>query len=196
MAQLRFDGLGFHGIGPLSLVVEPGKCVCVSGASGSGKTLMLRAIADLDQHQGDVWLDDATCESIDAPTWRRWVALLPAESGWWSDSVGGHFLDVDHETLADLGFDIDVMSWQVSRLSTGEKQRLALLRLLANSPKALLLDEPTGALDDHNSRQVEKVVDEYREKTAAPVLWVSHDTDQIGRVGDRGLRLIDGQLTE
>ncbi len=194
MAQLRFEGLEFHDVGPLSLLVEPGECVCISGPSGAGKTLMLRAITDLDQHQGNVWLGDDLCESIDAPTWRRWVVLLPAESGWWNDIVGPHLEGVGQNELAQLGFDVDVMGWSVDRLSTGEKQRLALIRLLAQKPKALLLDEPTAALDEQNTQQVEKVVEEYCDRTAAPVVWISHDTQQIKRIAGRCLRLSDGQL--
>ena len=133
-------------------------------------------------------------QAIDAPAWRRSAGLLPAESQWWWDRVGPHFPAVDPEGLADLGFDEDVLGWEVSRLSTGERQRLALLRLLAHQPRALLLDEPTAALDPANVGQVEAVIAGYRRKEEAPVLWVSHDPTQAARVADRRFELAGGRL--
>jgi putative ABC transport system ATP-binding protein len=96
--------------------------------------------------------------------------------------------------LEKLGFEKDVLSWRIERLSTGEKQRLALFRLLLNKPKALLLDEPTAALDVPNVRKAEEMLDEYRRATGAAVLWISHDPEQIARVAGRHLRFAGGDL--
>jgi len=73
--------------------------------------------------------------------------------------------------------------------AAGEKQRLALFRLLLNQPKVLLLDEPTAALDHANIHVAEEVISEYRRTTGAAVLWVSHDPEQIARAADRHLQL-------
>jgi ABC-type iron transport system FetAB ATPase subunit len=155
---------------------------------------MLRSIADLDPHDGRVFLDDLESKSIDAPSWRKAVGLLPAESQWWCDTVGPHFSEVDRDRLETLGFSDEVMRWTVSRLSTGERQRLALLRLLINRPRALLLDEPTASLDPSNVGQVETLLDDYRKQMNAPVLWVSHDPAQAERVADRRLEISEGKL--
>ncbi len=93
-----------------------------------------------------------------------------------------------------LGFDESVFDWQVSRCSSGEKQRLALLRLLENQPQVLLLDEPTASLDPESVERVESLIKTYRERNASPVLWVSHDAGQLARVADRQLRLEHKQL--
>jgi ABC-type iron transport system FetAB ATPase subunit len=120
--------------------------------------------------------------------------MLPAESQWWHDRVGPHFQGTDHERLLELGFEEEVMSWTVSRLSTGERQRLALLRLLANQPQALMLDEPTASLDSDNVSRVENLIARYRNETRAAVLWVTHDRDQARKVASHHYEIKDGNL--
>jgi ABC-type iron transport system FetAB ATPase subunit len=84
----------------------------------------------------------------------------------------------------------------VTRLSSGEKQRLALLRLLANQPRVLLLDEPTANLDPQNTRRVEAMIAAYREARGAAVVWISHDREQAARVCDRHYIVVDGALQQ
>ena len=122
-----------------------------------------------------------TVEQVPAPQWRRGVGLLPAESAWWHDIVRPHFEQVPHPWLGELGFDDGVMEWQVSRLSSGERQRLALLRLLIQKPRVLLLDEPTANLDRRNARCVESLLGRYRREHAVMTIWVSHDPEQLQR---------------
>lgn len=183
-------------MGAVDLAIGPGECVCLSGPSGAGKTLLLRALADLDAHQGEVYLDDTPCRRVRPPEWRRQVGLLPAESQWWKDTVGEHFTAVDENAFERLGFERDVLSWSIARLSSGERQRLAVLRLLANRPEALLLDEPTANLDPVNVKRVEELIQDYRRREQAAVLWVSHDAQQIQRLADRHLRIENGRLME
>jgi ABC-type iron transport system FetAB ATPase subunit len=188
------EGLCYQGRGPIDLAVEVGECVALSGPSASGKTLMLRAIADLDPHEGRVLLDGVECATVDGPTWRRRVGLLRSESHWWRDTVREHFAIEMPEWLTRLGLEREVLDWPVSRLSSGERQRLAVLRLLGNRPEALLLDEPTANLDPENSERVEALIAEYRRETGAAVLWVTHGTDQAERVAVRRFRLDGGRL--
>jgi ABC-type iron transport system FetAB ATPase subunit len=193
MNRFSIKGLETNGIGPLDLELQSGDCVCLSGPSGSGKSLTLRAIADLDPHRGELAIDDEASTAMPAPRWRRRVGLLPAESQWWADTVEDHFPARDDKHLTQMGFDSSALEWKVGRLSTGEKQRLALARLLANTPEVLLLDEPTAALDKENVAQVEALIETYRKEYGAAVIWVSHDPDQIRRVSQRHLRLKAGR---
>jgi ABC-type iron transport system FetAB ATPase subunit len=179
----------------LDLVIQPGETVCLSGPSGSGKSLLLRAIADLIPHRGRALLAGEPCEEMPAHLWRRRVGLLPAESQWWADRVGEHFAQVEAEEFQALGFGMEVLDWQLARCSTGERQRLAILRLLSQRPEALLLDEPTASLDPDSISRVEVLIDRYRKQRQAPVLWVSHDQRQIARIADR-LLVINGQELE
>ena len=104
--------------------------------------------------------------------------------------------EMQRSYLEPLGFGEDVLRWRVDRLSTGEKQRLAVCRLLFNQPQALLLDEPTAALDPVNVTRVEEMVERVRKLTSASVIWVSHDPDQMERVAARHLVFADGRLEE
>ncbi|HEY9149146.1 MAG TPA: ATP-binding cassette domain-containing protein [Gammaproteobacteria bacterium] len=193
---LTIKQLRTHHVGPLDLAVAHGECVVLSGASGAGKTLLLRAIADLDEHEGEVRLDGHSCRAMRAHEWRRRVALLPAESQWWGEHIGDHFSRVDETLLGELGFRPEVMGWQVARCSTGERQRLALLRLLQHAPEVLLLDEPTASLDAENVARVEALLQRLRRERQLALLWVSHDTAQTARVATRRLQIVAGKLQE
>ena len=194
MSRLRAIKLANARIGPLSIDIHAGECVCLSGPSGAGKTTLLRALADLEIHDGRVLLDNQDCTSFKGSEWRRRVGMLPAESAWWCDRVGEHFEVVDEDAFAQLGFDRDIVERKVARLSTGERQRLALLRLLVGRPRALLLDEPTASLDPKNTRRAEQLIAQYSRQERAPVMWVSHDPRQMKRVCNRHLHLFAGQL--
>jgi ABC-type iron transport system FetAB ATPase subunit len=142
-------------------------------------------LADLDPHEGVVRLEGVAAANISAPLWRRQVALLPTEAVWWFNTVGEHFNTMNHEWLSLLEFDQTVLEWNISRLSNGEKQRLALLRVLCNDPKVLLLDEPTANLDSKNSLRIENLIAQLRQKRKIAVIWVSHNIDQLKRVATR-----------
>ena len=199
MAGLRLDGLSTMLLREVDLTLATGERIFLSGASGSGKSLLLRAVADLDPHRGEVWLDELPRSRLTPPEWRRRVGLLPAESHWWAETVGEHWRapaagSPIEALLVALGFDVDVSGWAITRLSTGERQRLALARLLLNQPQALLLDEATANLDSVNRERVETVLEDYRAAHATAMLWVSHDPEQRVRLGGRRLVIRENRL--
>ena len=197
MPQLRLEGLTNTVLQGVSLHVVAGQIVCLSGASGSGKSCLLRALADLDAHQGQVWLDELEQQQCPAHQWRQRVRGVPAESQWWFDRVSDHFpADYDPQPFQAVGLPEAALSWQVSRLSSGEKQRLALLRALAYPLEVLLLDEPTANLDATTALAVEQWLVAQIRQQAWPTLWVSHDPEQIQRVADAHWRMDAGQLKE
>ncbi|TFH85538.1 ATP-binding cassette domain-containing protein [Billgrantia azerbaijanica] len=194
--NLRLHGLAIGELTDIDLTIAPGEILCLSGASGSGKSRLLRAIADLEPHDGEVWLGDRAQSAIPGHAWRRAVMLVPAESHWWAERVDEHLPDADPADLEALGFTPEVLHWPVARLSSGEKQRLALLRAVSRDPAALLLDEPTANLDDATARRVETwLVSRVRER-GWPVVWVAHDRAQIARVAQRHCRIEDSRLVE
>src|SRR5882724_6829327 len=111
-----------------------------------------------------------------APLWRRRVTYVPAEPGWWADTVGEHFADwaTALPLIERVGLTGAAKSWPVARCSTGERLRLALARALAIGPRVLLLDEPTAALDAALVGSVEALIREHIE-AGMSALWVTHD---------------------
>ena len=135
---------------------------------------------------------------MSGPEWRRLVGYLPAEPGWWADTVGEHFSDWKAAALAvlrELGFSDDAKYWPIARLSTGERPRLALVRALMVKPRVLLLDEPTAALDPASVRAVESLI-AAQVRAGLAVLWVTHDVEQARRVAVRRLIVSGGQVWE
>jgi ABC-type iron transport system FetAB ATPase subunit len=194
MPVLLLSHFASRNLEPLDLEIPAGGCVTLAGPSGCGKTLLLRAIADLDPHGGEAFLDELAQSSVPAPEWRHRVGMLPAESHWWHERIGEHMTDAPADLLQALALPDDCLSWEVSRTSSGERQRLALVRLLSRSPQALLLDEPTANLDRNSGRLVEETILAYRRRTAAPVLWISHDPEQRCRVGEQSWLIRNGRL--
>jgi len=182
---------------PVSFELAAGECLPVSGPSGSGKTMLLRALADLDPNRGDVRLDGQARDAMPAPAWRRKVTYLPAEAGWWAETVGAHFADwpAAEPAVVALGLPAECRDWPISRLSTGERQRLALVRALVQKPRVLLLDEPTSGLDSAARTVVEEMISACLAAGAA-ALWITHDDEQARRLAGRRLTVEQGRVSE
>ncbi len=194
--MLTVRGLARLALGPADVDLASGQCIAVTGPSGAGKTLLLRAIADLDPADGEVLLDGVSRNSMPAPDWRAKVTYVPAEAGWWDETVAPHFrawreaLPLIERFLLPTGCG----DWPITRLSTGERQRLALARALVQSPHVLLLDEPTSGLDPDATVAVET---ELRAQLAGGVgiLMVTHDAAQADRLAQARLRIDNGRVT-
>ncbi len=181
----------------VSFELNDGECIALQGPSGVGKSLLLRAIADLDPSEGTVRLDGTLREAVPAPLWRKQVTYLAAEPGWWADTVQEHFSAWQDAVplVARLGLPADCARWPIQRLSTGEKQRLGLARTLLLRSRVLLLDEPTSALDETSTAAVESIIAE-RVSDGTSVVWSTHHSDQARRVGSRLLVMTNGRIEE
>ena len=191
--MLRVEHLQPGTLPPLTFEVAAGECLAIEGPSGAGKTLLLRAIADLDPAPGpgvpqrrgaqrDAGLRSgaATCATAQpSPRGgrtrraRRSRKLPPGR--------------VDR-LLHSLGLEPQVLDRALSALSTGERQRLALARALTDEPPLLLLDEPTGALDPQSAALVEELI-KYQMLSGRSAILVSHDRGQIERLAHARLLL-------
>ena len=194
--MLRVEQLYIPGLPRLSFEAGEGMCLAIEGPSGIGKTRLLRAIADLDDAPGQVFLDGAERREMPAWQWRKQVRFSPAEPGWWGETARISLLETGGDTAriekmaGDLGLDPKVLDQPISQLSTGERLRLALVRALADQPRVVLLDEPTGALDKGSAALAEELI-RYHILAGRTVILVSHDKAQIDRLADLRLQLAD-----
>ncbi|HYM55033.1 MAG TPA: ABC transporter ATP-binding protein [Solirubrobacteraceae bacterium] len=215
-AEVIVDGVskGFGRISALhdvSLRVGPGEAVAITGRSGSGKSTLLALIGGLEQPDaGEVLIDGRALWKEPRPARaRREVVgfvfqghlLLESLSARANVEVpligaGLHRGERRRRALAlleevGLGDRADHLPWE---LSGGERQRVAVARSLANEPRLLLADEPTGALDSVTSERVLDLLFRLRDRLGMTLLVVSYDRT-VGARADRTVTLIDGGIS-
>lgn len=193
--MLRVEKLKVGGLPPLSFAVAKGECMSIEGPSGSGKTRLLRAIADLDEASGYVFLDGVERREMPAPQWRHQVRYIAAEPGWWAATAREHFpatINPDKlgRLLDSVGLESSLLDRPIGQLSTGERLRMALVRGLVDEPRVLLLDEPTGALDQQSKALVDELI-RFQLLAGRVVLLVSHDSVEIEKLAHQRLQLGD-----
>lgn len=196
-ARLSVRALRSNHGGPFSFELHGGECLAIQGPSGAGKSVCLRMLADLDPHEGEVLLDGRPARSMTAPAWRAQVVYQAAEPAWWEATPRAHFPPGQHAfaatVMAALGLAPTLLDNEIDRLSTGERQRLALVRSLACRPRVLLLDEPTASLDPESVLRAEALLQAQLAEGMAIVI-VTHSNEQAQRLGGRIFRLEKGQL--
>ncbi|MDX1757481.1 MAG: ATP-binding cassette domain-containing protein [Marinobacter sp.] len=178
------------------LTVSAGDRVLLQGPSGSGKTHLLRVIADLVPWQGSIALDQQSSVDMSGPEWRQRVILVSADSHWWHHRVAAHFHAPEAAPLTDIGLDNTILERDPQHLSSGEKQRLALLRALDRSPRVLLLDEPCANLDTDATALVEALLSRWCHQQQGHLIMTSHDAAQRKRLADKHWRIDKGQVLE
>ncbi len=195
VVSLLIRNLSFLDWRDLSLDLGAEEIVAIMGDSGSGKSLFLRAIADLILSEGTVEHFGKSREEFEPIDWRKKVGFLPAEIFWWEDRVVDHFeKSPPADWMKRLSLEEGSLDWQPQRLSMGERQRLGLLRMLDRRPKVLLLDEPTANLNESATESVESLILEYITRNEASALWVTHSDQQASRVASKRYRMRNKQL--
>lgn len=175
--------------------------------SGTGKTLLLRNLALLDPlQQGQITLAGKSPHRRALPAYRACVSYLPQQATAFEGTVGENlervfameahrqrrFDRAKIETWLDkLGRGPDFLALPAPRLSGGETQLLALLRVLQLDPQVLLLDEPTASLDFESALKVEALLAAWLQQPGRACLLTSHDRQQIQRLTNRQLQLGD-----
>jgi putative ABC transport system ATP-binding protein len=195
----------------ISLTVEPGEFVVITGSSGSGKTTLLTLLSGLDKPtSGRVFIDqqDITGASEDdlAPLRNRMIGfvfqsfhLIPSMSAIENIMFPAELQGLENaEKKARKLLDRVGLAGRAdnlpSQLSGGEKQRVSLCRAMINGPKLLFADEPTGNLDSQNGRIVFEQLVEMKSERGATLILVTHNPE-IATAADRVLRLKDGKLS-
>ena len=175
--------------GPVSIDIEAGQSVIIRGPSGSGKTRFMRAVADLDEAKGSVFLNAQDRKDLSGHEWRKRVRFVAADSSWWFETVEEHFPKEFElaNAMNKLGVKPELINAEVTKLSTGERQRLAFLRAIADEPQVLLLDEPTSALDKDTANKLECMIEEVKAKGTI-ILIASHNAEQVERFGPKEIQ--------
>ncbi|KTC68866.1 ABC transporter ATP binding protein [Legionella birminghamensis] len=200
-------------VNDVSLQVEPGEFLAITGPSGSGKSSLLYLLGLLDvPTQGSIWIEDEdishyTEEQLANIRLRKlgfifqFHFLLPEFSALENvmlpmQRLGRLSPDEIHKRASGLLEELGLgqqMHKLPKQLSGGQSQRVAIARALANEPVMLLADEPTGNLDSAASQNVQALLKEIAHHYQRTVIVVTHDT-QFAAATDRQLVLVDGHL--
>ena len=192
--------------------VSEGGCTVLFGPSGAGKTSVINMIAGLMKpDRGRIGLDDTVLfdknAGIDLAVWRRRVGYVFQEGrlfphlsirhnlvyGRW---MGGHPADpaafAQTVDLLDIGHLLDR---RPGKLSGGERQRVAVGRALLMRPRLLLLDEPLASLDSGRKDDILPYLVRLRDEAKVPMIYVSHDPNEVKRIASRLVRIEGGKVT-
>jgi putative ABC transport system ATP-binding protein len=209
-AALEGDAGSVTVLDAVSLSVAPGEVVDVNGASGCGKTTLLRALARLlPDVAGELLLDGTSAQNIAPSEWRAAVALLPQKPAIVTGTVRDNLLlpwtlrirqdePVPNDAalldaMAGFGLSQIALARGADRMSVGQQARVALLRVLLTSPRVLLLDEPDANLDDVSADLVGDALSRFVAQGGAAIRVRHQRTDALAT---RRLSMCGGTLTE
>jgi phosphate transport system ATP-binding protein len=220
--DLWYEYGAVHALKDISLELYPGECLAFIGASGCGKSTMLKVfnrMHDMDRGvkiHGRVTLDGADIRdpAVDPPLLRRrfgWVAQKPNPfpmSIWQNVAYGPRihgFMRDETEMKAHVEDCLrrahlwdevkdELHTMEGTELSGGQQQRLCIARALSTKPDVLLMDEPTGSIDPIATAKVEELVLELKQEKA--IVLVTHSMMQARRVADRLAVFHLGRLVE
>ncbi len=178
---------------------------CLVGPSGSGKSTLLRLCNRLEvPTSGTVRFRGQDVAALDPLAHRRRVGMVFQRPTPFPGTVRENLRVAapqagDDELAAVLeraALDPSMLDRVADDLSGGEQQRMCLARSLVVGPEVLLMDEPTSALDPQATEMLESLATSLAHEQGVPVLWVSHDLDQVDRIADARLVLEEGRIVE
>lgn len=187
----------------MTFAVQAGEVFSVVGPSGAGKSTLLRTINRLlEPTAGNIFLDGAPIEEIDPLELRRRIGMVFQLPALFGDTVEdtvlygvrltGKRADVEH-LLGLAGLAPSLASRNPQSLSVGQQQRVSIARALALEPEVLLMDEPTSALDQAARQRIEDLIGQLNKELGLTTVVVSHALDQVERIADRVVLLVDGR---
>lgn len=178
----------------IHLDVKSGEFISIIGPSGCGKSTLLRLIAGLEgTDAGEIFVDG---EEVKAPHYSRGFVfqdptLFPWKNVWANIAIGLEARGILKEKKTEVDEYLDLVGLKgfekafPHQLSGGMAQRVALARALINHPKALLLDEPLGALDAITRINMQDEILRIWQQRKTTVLFVTHDIDEAVYLSDR-----------
>jgi putative ABC transport system ATP-binding protein len=193
----------------VTISINPGEFVSITGPSGSGKSTMMNMVGALDvPTKGKIYLDNNDISELSESTLAeirgkkigfvfQQFNLISTLTALENVMLPMEFQDSKNpEEKAAKALDLvglkDRMSHKPSELSGGQQQRVAIARALANDPEVILADEPTGNLDSKTGREIMELFEELHEK-GKTVILITHDLNLV-KYGERIIKLADGQV--
>ncbi|HEY8028882.1 MAG TPA: ABC transporter ATP-binding protein [Gaiellaceae bacterium] len=194
----------------VSLHLDEGELVALTGPSGGGKSTLLNLIGALDRPDGgEIVVAGLDVARLDDPAsyrarivafvfqFHNLITTLNAIENVQIPMLGtrprAERERRAHELLVEVGLGDRVRSYPPT-LSGGERQRVAVARALANDPRLLLADEPTGALDSETGAQILELLRRVCDERGTTILMVTND-DGVAAQADRVLQIRDGRLS-
>jgi molybdate transport system ATP-binding protein len=183
----------------------------VFGPSGSGKTTLLRIVAGLEREargsvsfDGDAWLRD----SVQVPAHRRRIGYVFQDGRLFPhltveqnlvfalqrSSMGAQRTPVDLAAAVEALDLRPLLARSTPSLSGGEQQRVAIARALLTSPRLMLMDEPLSSLDIARKREILPHIERLPEMFGVPVLYVTHNVDEVARLASGVVLLAAGRV--
>jgi lipoprotein-releasing system ATP-binding protein len=204
-----------HAVRDVSFNAANGEMVAIIGASGSGKSTLLALLGLLDApDRGSIDLDGVELANLDSGGRTKFRShqvgfvfqqfnlipnlsarenvLLALEYSHWPKAERARRAD---EMLALVGLDGEKSQRRPARLSGGEQQRVAIARAVANAPRILLADEPTGNLDVHTADHVFGTLNQLVRASGLATIIATHNMDIAAQM-DRRVTIRDGQVVE
>ncbi|HCS93916.1 MAG: ABC transporter ATP-binding protein [Bavariicoccus seileri] len=210
---IELDGLSYKAsdkviLSDIDLNVSKGDFLSITGPSGSGKSTLLKIVASLlSKSSGSFYFEGKAIEEIDPVTYRKAVSYCFQSPVLFGETVSDNLsfpfkirnVDFDKDRaekmLASVGLEPIYLDKKITELSGGEKQRVALIRNIIFTPKVLLLDEVTSALDEENRKIIWKWLHSIYDAGDLTILMVSHNQEEA-QLAPHSIEIKNGKITE
>lgn len=192
-----------------TLNIKKHHVTCIVGESGSGKTTLLKLLNKLISHDsGKIYFENQPLLSINSVELRRTVVMLPQTPAIYSGSVKDNLLIglkfseksfVSDEELREILNLVKLnkkLDEDAEKLSGGEKQRLALGRVILLHPEVLLLDEPSSALDENTEQIIIEALVNYTKQNNKTLIMVTHSKNVANQFSDDIIEIQDGHVID
>lgn len=190
-----------------NLEIKENLTTCIVGESGSGKTTLLRLLNKMIScDSGEIYYNNKPLSEIDSVILRRSVVMLPQSPAIFKGTIRDNLLmglnfsekppvsdEILNLTLRTVKLNKDIND-NADKLSGGEKQRLALGRILIMNPDVLLLDEPSSALDEDTENIIIEALVDYSRKNNKTLVMVTHSKSVAERFSDEIITIEKGKL--
>ena len=185
----------------VNLEIEKGEVICIIGASGGGKSTLLRCLIGLEEiDSGTIIVPEKNKMGMVFQSFNLFPHMTALQNIMESLIVVDKIekskaKEIALNLLEKVGLK-ERANFYPKALSGGQKQRVAIARALAKNPELLLFDEPTSALDPEMVKEVEAVIEELRNTSDITMVIVSHEIDFVNQISDRIIVMENGQVKE